>query len=73
MTRISYQESRNMKGWYEANEYGKEQMARGVARALRHLAYFRDGKRCWCEPGWTGENHQGQCVAAQEALERMEG
>lgn len=39
-----------------------------LVNALRNVAYFRDGQRCWCEPGRESDNHEGQCIAARAAL-----
>src|SRR5690554_5186652 len=39
-----------------------------LREALRNVGFIRDGRRCWCKPGWTGDEHQGQCIAASEAL-----
>ena len=36
--------------------------------ALRNVSYFRNGQRCWCEPGRDSDNHEGQCIAARAAL-----
>jgi hypothetical protein len=36
--------------------------------ALRNVAVFRDGKRCWCEYRTATGPHDGQCRAASDVL-----